>query len=255
MVRCSALAELFIELVMRELWILEHTNKKFDIDLEYINSQFLQMGKTVSTMIDEAIMAFVKCDMDLVETVIERENKINHYEIEIDEQISYILARHQPAAIDLRILLSVSKMLTDMERSGDEAEKIAKAGCNICMKGYSNFVSTVELQNMASNARSMLDRTLDAFVRLDPMQAAGVVRSDKEVDREWKGVFRHLITYMIENRQAISRATNMIFIARALERIGDHAKNMSERIIYMVNGTDVRHTGLRNAELTAKGEI
>ncbi len=234
---------------------MEHTNKQFDIDLNYVSAHFLKMGEIVTSMIDGSIEIFEKGNIDLVKVIQEREIEVNQFEVEIDEQISYILARHQPTAIDLRMLLSVSKMLTDMERAGDEAEKIAKASHNIYEKCYFNKISTIELKNMANNARSMLVRTLDAFVRLDPIQAAAVVRSDKEIDQEWKGVFYHLVAQMIENRQAISRATNMIFIARALERIGDHAKNMSERIIYMVKGTDVRHTGLRNAELSAKGEI
>lgn len=231
----------------------EHTNKQFDIDLEHVRSQFLKMGGVVAAMIDEAIEALASGDMSLVDTVREREKEVNRYEVEIDERISYILARHQPTAIDLRMLLAVSKMLTDMERSGDEAEKVATVARRI-HEGELRHIPVIELRHMAANVRTMLNRSLDAFARLDPIQAADVVRSDKEVDKEWKGALRHLITYMIEDPRTISRAIDMIFIARALERIGDHAKNMSERVIYMVKGTDVRHTGVKNTERQARGE-
>lgn len=231
----------------------EHTNKQFDIDLEHVRSQFLKMGGVVAAMIDEAIDALASGDMSLVDTVREREKEVNRYEVEIDERISYILARHQPTAIDLRMLLAVSKMLTDMERSGDEAEKVATVARRI-HEGELRHIPVIELRHMAANVRTMLNRSLDAFARLDPIQAADVVRSDKEVDKEWKGALRHLITYMIEDPRTISRAIDMIFIARALERIGDHAKNMSERVIYMVKGTDVRHTGVKNTERQARGE-
>ncbi|AVJ27162.1 phosphate signaling complex protein PhoU [Achromobacter spanius] len=231
----------------------EHTNKQFDADLESVRSQFLQMGGVVEAMIQEAIDALASGDMSLVEKVREREKEVNRHEVEIDESISRILARHQPTAIDLRMLMAVSKMLTDMERSGDEAEKVATVARRV-HEGELRHIPVIELRHMAANVRNMLHQALDAFARLDPIQAAAVVRSDKEVDKEWKGALRHLITYMIEDPRTISRAIDMIFIARALERIGDHAKNMSERVIYMVKGADVRHTGVKNTERLARGE-
>jgi len=231
----------------------EHTNKQFDADLESVRSQFLQMGGLVEAMIQEAIDALATGDLSLVEKVREREKEVNRHEVEIDESISRILARHQPTAIDLRMLMAVSKMLTDMERSGDEAEKVATVARRI-HEAEMRHILVIELRHMAANVRTMLHQALDAFTRLDPIQAAAVVRSDKEVDKEWKGALRHLITYMIEDPRTISRAIDMIFIARALERIGDHAKNMSERVIYMVKGADVRHTGVKNTERLARGE-
>ena len=230
----------------------EHTNKQFDADLENVRSQFLQMGGVVEAMIQEAIDALASGDMALVDKVREREKEVNRHEVEIDESISRILARHQPTAIDLRMLMAVSKMLTDMERSGDEAEKVATVARRI-HEGELRHFPVIELRHMAANVRTMLHQALDAFARLDPIQAAAV-RSDKEVDKEWKGALRHLITYMIEDPRTISRSIDMIFIARALERIGDHAKNMSERVIYMVKGADVRHTGVKNTERLARGE-
>jgi len=231
----------------------EHTNKQFDADLEYIRSQFLRMGGLVEAMIQDSIDALSSGEMTLVEKVREREKDVNRLEVEIDERISQILARHQPTAIDLRMLMAVSKMLTDMERSGDEAEKVANVARRI-HEGELRHIPVIELNHMAGGVMTMLRQSLDAFARLDAIQAAQVLRSDKEVDREWKAALRHLITYMIEDPRTISRAIDMIFIARSLERIGDHAKNMSERVIYMVRGADVRHTGVKNAERQARGE-
>lgn len=231
----------------------EHTNKQFDADLESVRSQFLQMGGLVEAMIQDAVQAVPTGDLDLVDKVRDREKQVNRLEVEIDERIGLILARHQPTAIDLRMLLAVSKMLTDMERCGDEADKIA----NTVRRMYEadqRFIPVIEVRHMANSVRSMLHDVLDAFARVDPVLAAQVVRSDKEVDREWKSTLRNLITYMMEDPRTISRAIDMMFIARALERIGDHAKNMAERVIYLVRGADVRHTGAKNAERLARGE-
>lgn len=232
---------------------MEHTNKQFDADLQSVRSQFLQMGGVVEAMIQESIDAVPSGDMELVEKVREREKQVNRFEVEIDERISLILARHQPTAIDLRTMLAVSKMLTDMERCGDEAEKIVNAVRRM-YEADRHFIPVIEMRHMAASVGRMLHDVLDAFARLDPILAARVVRNDKEVDREWKSALRNLITYMMEDPRTISRAIDMVFIARALERIGDHAKNMAERVIYMVNGADVRHTSAKNAERLARGE-
>jgi phosphate transport system protein len=231
----------------------DHTNKQFDNDLEFVRSQFLIMGGVVEAMVNEAVEALATSDLALVDRVREREKEVNRSEVDIDERISLLLARHQPTAIDLRTLLAVSKMLTDMERSGDEAEKIAVAVRRMQESGQPN-PPLIELRHMTDKVASMLRQMLDAFARLDPVQAAAVVRSDKEVDREWKAALRNLITYMMEDPRTISHAIDLIFICRALERIGDHAKNMAERVIYMVRGTDVRHTGVKNTERQARGD-
>jgi len=230
----------------------DHTNKQFDSDLEFVRSQFLIMGGIVEAMVHEAIEALTNSDTELVDKVRDREKEVNRHEVEIDDRINLLLARHQPTAIALRTLIAVSKMLTDMERSGDEAEKIATAARR--MQEGSQHIPVVGLRHMSDQVGSMLRQMLDAFARLDPIQAAEVVRSDKSVDREWKATLRNLITYMMEDPRTISHAIDLIFIARSLERIGDHAKNMAERIIYLVRGTDVRHTGVKNAERQARGE-
>ncbi|WP_454689538.1 phosphate signaling complex protein PhoU [Achromobacter aloeverae] len=231
----------------------EHTNKQFDADLEAVRSQFLAMGGVVEVMIQESAEALTNGDTLLVDKVREREKEVNRYEVDIDQRISQILARHQPTAIDLRTLMAVSKMLTDMERCGDEAEKIATVARRI-HDDEVRYTPSVDLRHMADAVREMLRQALDAFARLDAVQAAAVVRSDKGVDKEWKAALRQLISYMIEDPRTISPSIDVIFVARALERIGDHAKNMSERVIYMVRGADVRHTGAKNTERQARGE-
>jgi phosphate transport system protein len=231
----------------------EHTNKQFHSDLEATRSLFLQMGGLVESMVQDGMEALATGDLGLVDLVREREREVNRLEVEIDERISYLIARNQPTAIDLRLLLSISKMLTDMERCGDEAEKIAKMARRL-HESNARYTPVVELRHMATYVTGMIHDALDAFAREDPMHAARVVRNDKEVDKEWKASLRHIITYMIEDPRTITPSIDLIFIARAFERIGDHAKNMAERVIYMVRGDDVRHTGVKNTERMARGE-
>ena len=232
---------------------LEHTNKQFHSELEMTRSMFLQMGGLVESMVLDAIQALSRGEVQLVERVREHERQVNEFEVDIDSRISQLIARNQPTAGDLRLLLSISKMLTDMERCGDEAEKIAKVARRL-HEAESPYAPVVELRHMGDAVASMIRAALDAFAREDPVSAAQVVRNDKEVDKEWKASLRHVITYMIEDPRTISRSIEFIFVARALERIGDHAKNMAERVIYMVRGDDVRHTGVANTERLARGE-
>ncbi|HBT32858.1 MAG TPA: phosphate transport system regulatory protein PhoU [Pusillimonas sp.] len=231
----------------------EHTNKQFSAELENVRSSFLQMGGLVEAMIGEAMNVLVNKEVNQADTVHDREKEVNRLEVEIDERIGLLIARNQPTAVDLRLLLSVSKMLTDMERCGDEADKIAKMARRIHEAG-GQYIPAVELRHISTQVTSMIRNVLDAFAREDPIHAATVVRNDKEVDKEWKASLRHLITYMMEDPRTISRSIDLIFIARSLERIGDHAKNMAERVIYMVHGDDVRHIGVKATERVARGE-
>lgn len=231
----------------------EHTNKQFSLDLETTRSLFLEMGGLVETMVHDGTEVLITGDLSLVERVREREREVNRLEVEIDERIGNLIARNQPTAIDLRLLLSISKMLTDMERCGDEAEKIAKVARRL-HETEGRYIPVVELRHIRDFVAVMIRQSLDAFAREDPILAAQVVRRDKEVDKEWKAALRHIITYMIEDPRTITRSIDLIFIARSLERIGDHAKNMSERVIYMVRGDDVRHTGVKATERAARGE-
>jgi phosphate transport system protein len=229
------------------------TNKQFQEDLDTIFNDLIRMGGIVETMIADAIEAVSSGDMVLVEQVRENEKLVNRFEVDLDERISQVLARHQPTAIDLRMLLAVVKMLTDMERSGDEAEKIATMARRIHEDAH-KFTPDMELRHMALAVQSMLRETMDSFVRRDSIKAAAVVRSDKLVDREWKSSLRSLISYMIEDPRTITGGIDLLFIARSLERIGDHCKNMAERVIYIVHGADVRHQGVKKAERLVQEE-
>jgi phosphate transport system protein len=231
----------------------ELTNKQFDADLQRIRTDLLQMGGLVEAMVQDGMQALTEGDLSLVDRVREHEKEVNRLEVEIDERVTQIVARYQPTAIDLRTLLAVTKMLTDMERSGDEAEKIATMARRIHEDDRS-FMPDIELRHMANNIATMMRQVMDAFARQDAVLAAAVVRSDKEVDKEWKATLRNLITYMIEDPRTISRSIDLLFIARSMERIGDHCKNMAERVIYMVHGADVRHKGLKMAERLVRGE-
>lgn len=230
--------------------MFEHTHKQFDAELEHARSQFLQMGGLVEAQITGAIDGLANGDMELLDRVIAREAEVNRYETELDEAIGRILALRQPAAMDLRMMITLTKMITDMERAGDEAEKIARMAKMIHEAGR-RHMPPVELWHMAGYVNTMMSQMLDAFARNDAKTAAQVVRQDKSVDVEWQGAIRHLITYMIEDPRTISRSIELLFIAKALERIGDHAKNMSEQIVYMIKGKDVRHTGVENVEREA----
>jgi phosphate transport system protein len=223
------------------------TNKQFEEDLDSITNDLIRMGGIVETMIADAIEAVNSGNMVLVDQVRENEKLVNRYEIELDERISQVLARFQPTAIDLRMLLAVVKMLTDMERSGDEAEKIALVARRIHESAH-KFTPDMEMKHMSLAVQSMLRETMDCFARRDSIKAAAVVRSDKLVDREWKSSLRSIISYMIEDPRTISGGIDLLFVARSIERIGDHCKNMAERVIYIVHGADVRHQGAKEAE-------
>lgn len=225
----------------------DHTYKQYDAELESVRSLVLQMGGLVEQQIIKAFEGLESGDMKAIQEVIERDAEINRCEMELDEACSYILARRQPAAGDLRMLFTVIKMITDLERAGDEAVKVARMSLSIHQAGK-QFMPFVELAHMSNGVTSMLRGALDAFARLDAQAAAQVVRQDDAIDHEWSAVMRQLITFMMEDARTISRSIELLFIAKALERIGDHAKNMCEYIVYMVKGRDVRHIGIDDLE-------
>lgn len=221
----------------------EHTSKQYDAELESLRSRVLQMGGLVENQIVSAMEGLnSSTDSAIFKAVIQKELEVNKIEMEIDELCNHILARRQPAAVDLRSVLVAIKIIRDLERIGDEAEKVARMGMMILEAGNA-FVPKVDLQRMAGNAIAMLRKVLDAYARVNAVSAAEVVRADIEVDDEFKAVIRQLITFMMEDPRTISRSIEILFIAKAIERIGDHAKNMSEHVVYMVRGRDVRHKG------------
>lgn len=231
----------------------EHTSKRYEAELETIRSTLLRMGGLVESMIQDALIVVETGSTERIVQVLENEKIVNTIEVELDHKIAEAIARNQPTAIDLRLLISALKMITDMERSADEAEKVVKMARRL-HENNPRYEPLVEIRHIATLVASMLNRFLDAFARSDAVAAAEVVRTDKQVDKEWKSLLRTLSSYMIEDPRKTSEVIDLIFIARALERIGDHAKNMAERVIYLVQGEDVRHKGAKNAEKVARGE-
>ncbi|MDP2794456.1 MAG: phosphate signaling complex protein PhoU [Sulfurisoma sp.] len=230
----------------------EHIAKQFDADLENIRSRVLQMGGLVEQQIVRAFGALENGDLMLADQVVATDHDVNRQEVELDEACAHLIARRQPAASDLRMIMAVIKTITDLERVGDEAKKIAKRA-RALHSGDTPFVPRVELRHVANVAVEMLRKALDAFARTDLTAAAQVVRQDKEVDAEFKSIMRQLITFMMEDPRMISSSLEVLFIAKAVERIGDHAKNISEYVVYMVKGRDVRHIGLEGIEREVAG--
>jgi len=219
----------------------KHLSSQFDADLNAVSSKVLEMGGLVESQITSAMQALNEFDIQIADQVIGAETRLNMMEVEIDEECSNIIARRQPAARDLRLLMAISKTITNLERAGDEAEKIAKRVKRINEDGAGRTVNIAEIKLSGEMAVSILRRALDAFARLDTVAAAQIVRDDKAIDDEFRAFVRKLVTYMMEDPRTISVGLDYLFIAKAVERIGDHAKNIAEFIIYIVKGTDVRH--------------
>jgi len=231
----------------------EHTLKQFDAELEEIRSKVLQMGGLVEEQITSALEALISGNVSLARQVMENDHRVNALEVSIDEECSTVIARRQPAAKDLRMVMTVVKTITDLERIGDEAAKIARMTRAIYESDRPTVPRTSEIQHVADIALGMLRTSLDAFARLDLTVAATVVRQDEQVDKAFVSILRQLITFMMEDPRTISHAIEILFIAKAIERIGDHAKNMSEYVVYLVKGKDVRHTSVETFEREALG--
>lgn len=225
----------------------EHISKQFDQELETIRSRVLQMGGLVEEQIRQAMMALSTGENSLIREVLKNEGKVNDLEVEVDDMSNHIIALRQPTAGDLRMVLTTIKMVRDLERIGDEAEKICRMAQLIHDAECQNL-PRVELNHMAEIAVNMLHKVLDAFARMDVQAAMEVVREDQAVDNEFRAVLRQLITYMMEDPRTISRSIELLFGAKAIERIGDHCKNMSEHIIYLVKGRDVRHQDIDDVQ-------
>jgi phosphate transport system protein len=219
----------------------EHISKQFDAELEAVRSRVLQMGGMVEEQIVKAVGALDSGDIAVLDRVIEDDQRVNAMEVGLDESCSHIIARRQPAAGDLRLVMAVIKTITDLERIGDEAEKIARMA-KLIHGAERVHMPRLELKHVANLALSMLRKALDAFARLDVDAALQVVRQDRGVDDEFRSILRQLITFMMEDPRTITRSLEILFVAKAIERIGDHAKNMAEYVVYMVEGRDVRHT-------------
>ncbi len=225
----------------------KHLSTQFDADLHSLSSKVLHMGSLVESQVSNAIQALTTFDATLIDHIIAVEQQLNLIEVEIDAECNNIIARRQPTARDLRLVMAISKTITNLERAGDEAEKIAKCTQRIMATGLANSINCAEIKLAGNMANSLLRRALDAFTQLDTDAAAAVMRDDHAIDEEFRAFVRKLIAYMMENTQVISVAMDFLFIAKAIERIGDHAKNIAEFVIYIVKGTDIRHTNTQKA--------
>ena len=219
----------------------KHISTQFDSELGDVSSRVLEIGGMVEAQLQQAVFALLNHDLAAADTALEGGDRVNAMEITIDGELSAIIARRQPAARDLRLLIAISKTTANLERVGDEAEKIARMVKSIIGSGHSQRVPSAELRVAAELAASLLRKSLDGFARLDIAQAVTIVKDDDLIDLEFNGFVRKLITYMMEDPRTISTSLDLLFVAKALERIGDHAKNIAEFTIYVVKGADVRH--------------
>ena len=224
-----------------------HISRRFNEELEQVRTNVLSMGGVVETQLDRAMQALEGADSELGLQVAHDDYQVNQREVSIDEECSRILATRAPTASDLRLIIAVIKTITDLERIGDEAEKIGVLAARLAAeeRPSNNYR---EVRNLANHVKAMLHKALDAFARLDVESALEVVKSDEVVDEEYDALYRQGITFMMEDPRMITRVMDVTWVARALERIGDHAKNICEYVIFMVHGKDIRYTGVAQME-------
>ncbi len=225
----------------------DHISREFNDDLSALKADFLRMGGMVEEQLNDAVTALIDGDGHLADEVRAKDKIVDKLELELDEEATRIIARRQPAARDLRLVIAVIKMVADLERVGDEAKKIAKFAMVLAEEGQAPR-GYVEVRHIASHVSAMLHDALDAFARLDSEQALRVMKEDKMVDEEYKAATRTLLTFMMEDARNISRCMSVMWVLRALERVGDHACNVAEHVIFMVKGEDVRHSPVETAE-------
>ncbi len=220
-----------------------HISQQFNEELEDIRNRVLTMGGLVEKQLADAITSMVEGDTELAETVVANDHRVNGMEVAIDEECSRVLARRQPAAGDLRLVVAVIKTITDLERIGDQAERVARFSLRLTESSHGQGYFK-ELEHLAEDVRQILNEALDAFARMDVEAALEVARSDIAIDQEYDAIMRQLITFMMEDPRNVTRVLDVMWSARALERIGDHAKNICEYVIYLVKGKDVRHISI-----------
>ncbi len=229
----------------------EHTYKQYDAELEAVRAKVLKMGGLVEQQIVSALESLVNVNPKLAAEVMQADHLVNALEVQVDEDCSHIIARRQPTAGDLRMIMMVVKTITDLERIGDEASKIARVAQKIYESDRMYKTRFNEINSMVHLVRQMLRTSLDAFARLDVTKTAEVARQDEQVDEHFRAAMRQLVTFMLEDPRTISMSLEVLFVAKAIERIGDHAKNIAEYVIYMVKGKDVRHTTIEEIEREA----
>ena len=220
----------------------EHSSKQYELDLEGIRSRVLQMGGMVEKQFHDAMNCFRTLNVHEAERVIAADIEVNQMEVALDDACSHLIVKRQPAANDLRTVMATIKVITDLERIGDEATKIARAASAIHQRGLVPIAHEDIVRVMATSAGRQLHDALDAFARMDEKQATRVIVADEEIDHEYRAVMRNAVTFMMEDPRTISAALDTVWVAKAIERIGDHSKNIAEYVIYIVEGKDIRHT-------------
>ncbi|MDT7836682.1 phosphate signaling complex protein PhoU [Aquabacterium sp. OR-4] len=228
----------------------KHLSTQFDSELSAVSTRVLEMGGLVEAQVAQAVYALSNFSGETASQVLKQEERVNSLEVEIDRDLSTIIARRQPTARDLRLLIAVSKTIGNLERIGDEAARIARTVQRLLNSGVSSRLRlpVADLAFESELAIKQLRKALDAFARLDTEGALEVLKHDDQIDQEFDGLMRKLITYMMEDPRTISSSIDLVFVAKAIERVGDHAKNLAEQIIYIVKGTDVRHNPLDTVE-------
>ncbi len=232
----------------------KHLSTQFDAELSGISTRVLEMGGVVETQVAQAVYALSHFSNETASQVLRQEERVNAMEVEIDRDLSTIIARRQPTARDLRLLIAISKAIANLERIGDEAARVARTVQRIINAGVSSRMRLPvnDLEFESELAIAQLRKALDAFARLDVDKAIEVLRQDDQIDQEFDGLMRKLITYMMEDPRTITSSIDLVFVAKAIERVGDHAKNLAEVTIYVVKGTDVRHNSVAAVESMVK---
>lgn len=231
----------------------QHISSQFNAELEDIRQRVLAMGGIVEQQIAEGTRALIELDDDLAREVLEAGQKVNALEKLVDEECSLVLLRRQPTASDLRLVLAVMRVIKNLERAGDEAEKIAKMALDLSTHERLAY-GVSEVGHMSRHVSEMIHDALDALARMDTDLALKVAKQDQAIDREYEAILRQCITFMMEDPRTIRRVMDIIWSVRALERIGDHAKNIAKHVIYFVEGKDVRHVSLDKVERELRAE-
>ncbi len=220
----------------------EHSSKQYDVELEQMRSRILQMGGLVEAQLKLAMEAFELADVAMADRAIDSDRRVNDLQVDLDMMVNHVIARRQPTAGDLRMIMGIAKTITDLERIGDEASKIARAAKWLREKDNNFRLNQLpDIRMCGDIAARMLRQALDCFARLDPGVAAAIIQDDLGIDERFRAILRQLITFMMEDPRSISAAIDTIWVAKAIERIGDHAKNIGEHVIFIAQGADVRH--------------
>ncbi|MDG5973977.1 phosphate uptake regulator PhoU [Hydrogenophaga taeniospiralis CCUG 15921] len=226
----------------------KHISSQFDAELNSISTHVLEMGGLVESQLHQAVYALVNLSTESADQVLANEAKINQMEMQIDHEIISTIGRRQPTARDLRFLMAISRTTQNLERAGDEVARIARMVKSIIQSGSPRNLPSKELRVAADLAAALLRKTLDSFARLDTAMAVAIIKEDHQIDDEYNGFMRKLITYIMEDPRTISPSLDLLFLAKSIERVGDHAKNIAEQIIFIVMGEDVRHTSMDKVE-------